>query len=127
MPVSVAPGDSASVNLTLLDVSTDSADYANFLDSVDAAIGTRTDIVRVGNTLTYTSSGGAMPPLTVNVATINDTIGEGTEVFRVVLSNPNNSLLVNSEVQTTIIDDDGNNVPVAFDDAFTTPAPVLTR
>ncbi|NND99662.1 MAG: DUF4347 domain-containing protein, partial [Pirellulaceae bacterium] len=118
MPVSVAVGESASVNLTLLNVSTNSADYANFLDAVDTAIGARTDIVRVNNTLTYTSTGGAMPPLTINLSTINDTVDEGLESYRVVLSNPGNSLLANSEVQTTIIDDDGNNVPFAYDDDF---------
>jgi hypothetical protein len=119
MPGAISSGESASVTLTLLDVSTNSADYANFLDAVDAAIGTRTDLVRVGTTLTYTSNGGVMPPLTINLGTVNDTADEGLESYRVVLSNPDNSLLVNSEVQTNIIDDDANNVPIALDDDFT--------
>ena len=50
----------ATINLTLSDVSTDSADYAAFEAAVNAAIGTRTDLTFVGGVLTYTGDGNPM-------------------------------------------------------------------
>ena len=41
-------GETATINLTLSDVSTDSADYAAFEAAVIAAIGSRTDLTFVG-------------------------------------------------------------------------------
>ena len=118
-PTNLAAGQSASVTLTLVDESSTFLDYENFLDAVDAAIGTRTDIVRVGDVLTHTSAtGGVMPPLTINLAAIDDAEAEGVETYRVVLSNPVNSLLVDKEVVTEIAASD--NAPVAADDDLAT-------
>lgn len=54
----VPGGDSASVNLTLSDLTTDSADHADFIEAVQNAIKDRSDLAFDGTTLTFTPGDG---------------------------------------------------------------------
>ena len=81
-------GEIATINLSLSDVSTDSADYAAFEAAVNAAIGTRTDLTFVGGVLTYTGDGNPMADLVINLDAIDDALSEGPESFTVDLDTP---------------------------------------
>ena len=83
-------GETATVHLALTDISTTSADYANFSAAVTTAIGGRTDLSFDAGTgtLTYTGTGSPMTNLVINLGAINDSLVEGSEQYKVVLSNP---------------------------------------
>ncbi len=51
---SIALGSSASADITLTDIDTDSADYADFVTAINNAIVGRSDLTFDGTTLTYT-------------------------------------------------------------------------
>ena len=109
-----ANGEIATINLSLNDVSTDSADYENFEAAVIAAIGSRTDLTYVGGVLTYTGDGSAMSDLVIDMLVVDDPLSEGTESFRIDLAGPASSTgsgigLGNSSVTTVVNDNDQSN------------------
>ncbi len=106
-------GETATINITLSDVSTTNVDYATFAAAVNAAIGSRTDLtfVAANGLLTYTSDGNPMADLIIELGALDDTLTEGLESFQVNLSNPAstsgaNILLGNDTVTTVITDND---------------------
>ncbi|MFT5098768.1 MAG: hypothetical protein ACI9HY_000881, partial [Planctomycetaceae bacterium] len=100
-------GQTVSIDVDLIDVDTDSGDYAD----LDAALTTfadgRSDLTYSGGVLTYTSP--AMPAaaadIVINLAATSDATAEADENFRIELSNAVNSLTgANDAVTTTITD-----------------------
>ncbi len=87
-------GETATVHLALTDISTTSADYASFSAAVATAIGSRTDLSFDAGTgtLTYTGTGSPMANLVINLGAIDDSLVEGSEQYRVVLSNPGTTI-----------------------------------
>ena len=103
-------GETATINLALANNSTTSADHADFVTAVTAAITGRTDLSFDGTTLTYTGTGSPMQDLVINLAAINDGLVEGPEQYTVSLSNPGSttgSSVAGSGLVTTIINDAG--------------------
>src|SRR5262249_60612681 len=83
-------GETATIDLAVTNLTTTSADYANFAEAVTAAIGSRTDVVFNSGTgqLTYTGTGSPMTDLVINLGAVNDGLVEGPEQYKVALSNP---------------------------------------
>ena len=101
-------GQTATIDLALADIDTNSADYANFISAVNAAIGGRTDLTFNGLTLTYTGDGSPMADLVIDLATVDDLLSESTESLNVSLGNPGSttgSSIVGSGSVTTAIQD----------------------
>jgi flavin-binding protein dodecin len=105
-------GETSTIDLGLANVDTTSADYANFVSSVQAAIVGRSDVTFDGTTLTYTGNGSPMVPLTFSVDAIDDSVVEASEDFKISISNPGSTTGASSlvggsvEVTTTIDDND---------------------
>jgi hypothetical protein len=108
-------GETATISLALADITTTSADYANFAAAVNAAIGQRTDVVFNSGTgqLTYTGTGSPMTDLVINLGTVNDNVLEGNEQYKVSLTSPGSGTgspialdPAHTNVITTIIDND---------------------
>ena len=105
-------GETATVDLVLANVDTNSADYANFVAAVNAAVASRVDLSFDGTTLTHTGFGFPMLDLVINLDAIDDTLVEGDEDFTVSIVNPgsttgsNVGLGATTTVTTTIVDDD---------------------
>src|SRR5262245_57522236 len=103
-------GETATINLAIANVSTTSADYANFATAVQTAITGRTDLsFNAGTgTLTYTSTGSPMPDLVISLGAINDGLVEGPEQYTVSLSSPGSTtgsnVVGSGSVQTIIAD-----------------------
>lgn len=109
--------EDSSVMLTLSDLDTTSADYANFAAAVQTAVSTRTDLAFDAATgrLTATGTGTMMANLFVNLDAIDDTVIEGAERYQVLLSNSTSTTgsvtgidPVKSIVTTTINDTVGD-------------------
>ena len=83
-------GESASVNLNLNDIDTNSADYASFTAAVSAAAATDPNVSFNAATgvLTYTApaDGATMAPLAINLGLNTDATVEGDEDFQIALS-----------------------------------------
>src|SRR5262245_20320438 len=115
-------GETATINLALTDISTTSADHADFTTAVNNAVAaynanpaTSGTLSYVGGVLTYTSDGtgttpGTMSDLVINLAAVNDGLPEGAEQYSVGLSNPGSTtganVLGTGLVTTTIIQPD---------------------
>ena len=104
-------GETATIDLSLGDIDTNSADYADFIVAVNTAVAGRTDLSFDGTTLTYTGDGNAFAPLTIEVATNDDNVIEGVEDFTVSIANPGSTTGSDvvegvTLVTTTIIDND---------------------
>ena len=105
-------GQTATIDLNLSDVDTNSADYANFVAAVNAAIGGRTDLAFDGATLTYTGDGNPMVDLVIDLTAIDDVLTEGPEQYTISLTNPQSisgstvDLSPSDSVSTTITDND---------------------
>ena len=84
--------ETASIDLTLSDVDTTSADYANFVAAVNAAIVSRPDLSfdSLADTLTYTATndGDSMTNLVISLAATSDGLVEADEDYTVDLANP---------------------------------------
>ena len=115
-------GESASVQLTLSDLETNSSDYALLSTSVaDAVAAYNADANNSGSltwdglSLTFTSDGsGPMNALQITLDTINDATTEGPERFNLLLSNSNSTTGLSPTISstdnlatTTIIDNNG--------------------
>ena len=126
-------GQTATINLALTDISTTSADHADFVTAVNTAITGRADLsFNAGTgTLTYTGTGSPMQNLVISLPAINDGLAEGPEQYAVSLSNPGSTTGANvvgtGSVATTIINldiapvvdlngpnNDGNNNTVSY-------------
>ena len=86
-------GEDASVNVTLTDISTNNADYANYLNAVQAAVtayagpgSVAFDTATGGITFTAGNDGDVMTPLTVELGLVDDALLEGVEDFAIGLS-----------------------------------------
>ena len=106
-------GETATIDLAVTDLTTTSADYANFVTAVNTAISGRADLsFNAGTgTLTYTGDGNPMTDLVINLGAANDPLVEGPEQYKVVLSNAGSTTvsditLGTSEATTTITDND---------------------
>ena len=66
-------GETATIDLGVTDVDTTSADYANFVAAVTAAIGARPDLSFDGTTLTYTGDGSPMTALVIDLGAVERT------------------------------------------------------
>ena len=80
-------GETATVDLSLSDIETNSADYANFVTAVNAAVAGRSDLAFDGTTLTYTGDGNPMVDLVIELDAIDDTVIEGPERYQISLAN----------------------------------------
>ena len=74
-------GETATIDLAVTNLTTTSADYANFVTAVNTAISGRADLsFNAGTgTLTYTGDGNPMTDLVINLGAANDPLVEGTE------------------------------------------------
>ncbi len=108
-------GETASVDLGLMDIDTTSADYGPLSTAINSAVAAYSGpgtLAFNGTTLTFTSDGtGAMTPLSITLPTTPDGAYEGDEDFAINLSNPasttGETITIDAaadEVVTTIID-----------------------
>ncbi len=110
-------GETATVDLILTDIDTNTTDYASFVAAVNAAISARTDLSFDGTTLTYTGDGNTMADLVVGLFAVNDALVEGVEDYHVAIANPASTtggtilLGVANNVTTTINDTQGPGGP----------------
>ena len=116
-------GETASVNLVLIDVDTDSSDY----ELLDAAVTAAVDayagpgaLAWDGTTLTFISDGtGVMTPLSIVLATTPDGVFEGDEDYTISLSDP-----ASTTGETISIDPLAGMITTTIID--NTPAPTIT-
>ncbi len=82
-------GRTATVELTLADIDTNSADYGTFVTAVSDALALRTDLAFDATTgiLTYTGDGNPMTDLVIRFDANDDSVVEGPERYQVLLSN----------------------------------------
>ena len=105
-------GETATIDLDIGDIDTNSADYANFVAAVNAAIAGRSDLAFDGTTLTYKSDGDPMAALIIDLNTIDDALIESAEDFTIQISDPDSTtgasigIAGTSSVTTTITDND---------------------
>ena len=111
-------GETATVELNLADVDTNSTDYANFNASVVAAVSVYnagTDPGSVtwdGTTLTFISDAtGAMGDLNIVLATSIDSLVEGSEDYTISLASP-----ASTTGETIGIDANANSVTTTIND-----------
>ena len=118
-------GQTASVDVSLADIDTDSADYQSFVAAVNTAIASRSEFSFNGTTLSYTAASATFTPLTITLGTVDDLNSEGNEDFQIVLSNAGDDSAIGTptSVTTAIIDDE--NPPVAEDDGNLTDQATL--
>ena len=84
-------GETASIELSIGDINTTSADYANFVTAVNDAITNYTGpgaLAFDGMTLTVTSDGNPMGDLCIELTAVDDVFVEGSENFTVSIANP---------------------------------------
>ena len=122
----LAANETATTHLAIANITTTSADYANFVAAVNTAITGRTDLSFDANsgTLTYTGTGSPMADLVIHLGTVNDSQLEGNEQYSVSLSNPGSTtgadVVGTASVITTIIDNDptaGTPITLQVDEA----------
>ena len=117
-------GEDGSVDLALVDVDTNSSDYADFTTAVNAAIAAYSGpgtYSLVGSTLTWTATadGQSATPLTISLGTTDDVAVEGNEDYTINLSSPASttgvsvSLGATTAITTTITDNDVATVSIA--------------
>ena len=113
----LAPGENATVDIDLNDIETNGGDYQAFVTAFQNALAAsgRTDITldAINGTVTFASSGVAMPDFAFTVDAADDVLGEGAERYDITLTNAGSGTGVlagiqpgSSQVVTTINDDD---------------------
>ena len=138
-------GETAAVDLALMNIDTNAADLGTLNAAVNAAVAAYAgpgSLTFDGTTLVFTSDGtGAMAPLSIVLPTTPDGVYEGDEDFKISLSNPasttGETISIDpaaDEVTTTIIDntpaptlmiDDGSAIegsPIVFDLSLDVPS-----
>lgn len=123
--------ESASIDISLTDLDTTGADYANFVAAVQAAVTAYSgdgDVTFDGvDTITFTanSDGDEMDDLLISLGTNDDSLLEGPEGFRVDLANPGSTtgadVALGANTVTTTINDN-ETVSVVFDVASSNAA-----
>ena len=109
--------ETATVDLSLTNVDTDSSDYLDFVVAVNAAVTNYAGAGTVafdGTTLTFTASadGDSMSPLTIELDAVDDSLVEGDEDYRILIANAGSTtggevlLGADTSVTTTIADND---------------------
>ncbi len=85
----LAINETATVELSLVNNTTQSSDYSNFISAVQNAVSSRADLTfsSATNVLTYTGSGSPMVDLTINLDATDDSLIEGPESFSINLTN----------------------------------------
>lgn len=112
-------GETATVTLGLTDNTTSSADRADLLAAIDAAIAARPELTRSGNVLTFTSQsdGDSMADLSISLTAIQDSLVEANEHFDLSLSTPGSATGVSVSLGTssinTVINDDADTATVS--------------
>ena len=103
-------GETASVNLSLIDVETDSLDYADFETAVLAAVNLRAELTFAGGVLTYTGDGNPMADLVFSLDATDDVLTEGPESYQVDLDSPTSStgadIQIGTDSATTVVNDE---------------------
>ena len=108
-------GETATIDLSIDDVSTNSTDYANFVTAVNTAISNYSgpgSLAFNGTTLTFTSDGNPMDDLCIELTATDDALIEGSEAYTVSIANPatttGSAIAVggSTSVTTTITDND---------------------
>ena len=108
-------GQTATIDLSIGDIDTASADYANFVTAVNTAVTNYTGpgtLAFDGTTLTFTSDGSPMDDLCIELTAVDDALSEGNEDFTVSIANPGSTTGSDTAVggtttvTTTIIDND---------------------
>ena len=108
-------GETATIDLSIGDVSTNSTDYANFVAAVNTAITNYAgpgSLTFNGTTLTFTSDGNPMDDLCIELTATDDALTEGSEDYFVSIANPGtttgSAVAVggSTTVTTTITDND---------------------
>ena len=88
-------GEVVTVDLSLTDTDTNSADYGSLVTAIDTAVSGNPDVVfnAATGTLTYTapSDGAAMTDIVIDLPLTDDALIEGVEDFSLDLSNPTSS------------------------------------
>ena len=139
-------GENASIVLSLTNNTTnpdgsDLATEAQFDAAVAAAVLTYNNGSDPGslsydaatNKLTFTSDGGAMGNLVIDLTAVNDTLVEGDETYTVALATPTSTtgsaiaLGANDTVTTTIIDNDTATWSITGETSVTEILPSTTR
>ena len=120
-------GETATIELSLSDNTTTSADYASLSAAVAAAVSTYSgpgSLAWDGTTLTFTSDGtGVMNPFQISLMAVNDAIVEGVEDYTVSIANPGSTtgaavgIDVANDTVTTQIHDTIDAAGTAFDKA----------
>ena len=108
-------GETASIELSIGDIGTTPADYANFVAAVNDAVAAYTGpgtLAFDGTTLTFTSDGNPMGDLCIELTAVDDTIVEGSEDYTVSIADPGTTtgsgiaISGPTTVVTTITDND---------------------
>ena len=84
-------GETASIELSIGNIDTTSADYANFVTAVNDAITAYAgpgSLAFDGTTLTFTSDGSPMGDLCIELTAVDDFFVEGSEDYTVSIANP---------------------------------------
>ena len=120
-------GETASVDLSIVDNTTTPSDHASFGAAVAAAVASYSgpgSVTFNGTTLTFTSDGtGAMDVLTIELLAINDALVEGVEDYTVSISGASSSsgIAVSTnaaaDTVTTQIQDTIDAIGTSFDKA----------
>ncbi len=111
-------GETALIEIAILDVDTNSSDYLALTAAINAAIASNTgpgSFAWDGTTLTFTSDGtGVMSPVVINIDATDDSHSEGPEDFTLAISSPTSTTgeiitanSSNNSVTTTIADTRG--------------------
>ena len=115
-------GETATVDLGLMNIDTNAADLGSLNAAVTAAVAAYAGpgtLTFDGTTLVFTSDGtGAMAPLSIVLPTTPDGVYEGDEDFKISLSNP-----ASTTGETISIDPAADEVTTTIID--NTPAPTL--
>ena len=84
-------GETASIELAIGNIDTNSADYASFVAAVNDAVANYAGpgtLAFDGTTLTFTSDGNPMGDLCIELTAIDEPLVEGSEDFTVSIANP---------------------------------------
>ena len=112
---SLQAGETATIDLSIGDTNTTSADYANFVAAVNTAVADYAGpgtLAFNGTTLTFISDGNPMEDLCIELTATDDVLVEGPENFTVSIANPGSTtggdIAVggSSTITTTITDND---------------------
>lgn len=94
-------GEVITVDITLTDIDTNSADYGSLASAVTDAISGRPELSFSGGTLTYTSDGSPLSDILVRLTAIDDSLIEGPEDLQFDLTRSTTSTGVEIDINQT--------------------------